>query len=542
MSNLEVSTRYAEDVQSGRIPACQYVQQAAQRFLNDLEDPRYYYNSSEADAVVIFINSLHLTEEYKGKHFILEPWQTFIVCNIYGIYVQQTDRRKYKYAYIELARKNGKSELVTALALYHLLFDQDAGVVVSANSKDQAKNVDFKKCKQFASQLDKKKKHIRHYYNSLKFRDSELIVTASDASKLDGLNTSFAIIDELHEAPNSLMYNVIKSSMGSRLQPLFVVITTSGFDTTSFCYQLRSYCTDILSTVADDPAQFAIIYTLPEDQDYEKPENWIMANPNLSISVLPEFIESEVNKAVNFEAERNGVRVKHMNQWLKANTEDEWLAEKYVSDAMQDNISISDERFFEQPCWVGVDLSSVSDITAVSYMFDLEDKLYFINDYYIPEDSINSNVNKEMYRNAAKSGHINISAGNVVDYNRILQDILKVYDSHQIQMISYDKWNSTSFAISATAAGMRLQPYSQTAGSLNKPIKEFQKRVLSREIVLQKNILTKWMINNVIVKQNHMGNLSIDKSSRAKKIDGVAAMLNCLGAYLDSPRFSYSVN
>ena len=235
-------------------------------------------------------------------------------------------------------------------------------------------------------------------------------------AKLDGLNTSFALIDELHEAPNNLMYNVIKSSMGSREQPLFVVITTAGFDVSSFCYQLRSYCCDILQDIAEDESQFAIIFTLDEDDDYTNKDCWIKANPNLNISVYPDFIESEVNKAVNFEAERNGVLVKNFNKWLKASTEDDWLEEKYVVDAMQD-VTMSDDCFNGLDCWCGVDLSSVSDVAAVSYMIQLDSKLYFFNDYYIPEDSVNTNINKDMFRNAGANGHINVTSGNVCDYD-----------------------------------------------------------------------------------------------------------------------------
>jgi phage terminase large subunit-like protein len=540
MSNKEISIQYAYDVITDFIPACQYVKNAASRFLKDLENPLYFYDTEEADEVIDFINSLYLTEQVKQKHFYLEPWQTFIVCNLYGLYNVETQNRKYRYAYIELARKSGKSQLANALALYHLIFNTDAQVVISANSKDQAKNIDFKKCKQFAAQLDRKQKHIRHYYNSLKFNDGELIVTASEASKLDGLNTSFAVIDELHEAPSNLMYNVIKSSMGSRRMPMFVVITTAGFDSTSFCYQLRTYCGDILSGIAKDESQFAIIYTLDEGDDYTNKDCWLKSNPNLNISVYSEFIESEVNKAQNFEAEKNGVLVKNFNLWLKANSEDIWIAENYVVKAMQD-IKIRDEQFKGMDCWVGVDLSSVSDLTAVSYLIPVENKYYFFIDYYIPQDSINSNINKDMFRNAASNKHLTISSGNVVDYDRILEDILKVNFANAVQLVSYDKWNSTQFAINATAAGLNLQPYSQTAGSLNKPIKEFQKLMLSTGITLQKNILTKWCIANVIIKQNIMGNLSIDKSSRKNKIDGVAASLNVLGSYLESPRYSFGV-
>jgi phage terminase large subunit-like protein len=538
ITNKDIAIKYATDVQAGSIPSCKYVKMATLRFLNDLENPLYYYNDSEVDAVITFINALYLTEQVKKKHFYLEDWQVFITASIYGIYRVADNIRKTKYAYIEMSRKNGKSQYANALAIYHLLTDVDAQVVVSANSKDQAKNVDFKKCKQFAAQLDNKKKYIKHYYNSLRYKDSELLVTASDASKLDGLNTSFAIIDELHEAPNSLMYNVIKSSMGSRQQPLLLVITTAGFDSTSFCYQLRTYCTDILSGIADDEAQFAIIFTLDDEDDYSDKSVWVKANPNLNISVYSDFIESEVNKAVNFEAERNGVLVKNFNKWLKANSEEDWIPEKYIVDAMQD-ISIDD--FKDEYCIVGVDLSAVSDITAVSYMFQREDKTYFFNEYYIPQDSINSNVNRDMFRNAAANGHIHITSGNVVDYDRILEDILKVNDVSPIQKVSYDKWNATSFAIAATSAGLLMLPYQQTSGSMNKPIKEFQKLIMQGQVVMNKNIITKWMFGNVILKQNYMGNFLIDKSSRDKKVDGVVASLNALGALLDSPQYSFSV-
>jgi phage terminase large subunit-like protein len=540
MSNKEIADEYANRVINGSIVACKYVKLAAQRYLNDLADDRYYFNEPEVNTVIAFLNTLYLTEQSSKEHFILQPWQTFIVCNIYGIYIKSSDNRKYKNAYLELARKQGKSFLINGLAIYHLIFDADAEVVVSANSREQAKNTDFKKCKQFASQLDKKQKRIKHYYNSLKYKENNLIVTASEASRLDGLNISFAVIDELAQAPDNKMYNVIQTSQGSRRSPLCIAITTAGYNTESFCYQMRTYVADVLQDIIEDNSLFGIIYTLDDGDSYEDKNNWIKANPNIDVSIYCDYLESQVNRAVNSDAERNGILVKNMNVWLKNNTEEEWIPEKYVVDSMQ-KITMDDEKFYDVDCWVGVDLSSVSDLTAVNYMIQLDDKLYFFVEYYVPEDSVNTNINKDMFRNAAANGYLHITSGNVADYDRILEDIIKVNQRHSIQLVSYDRWNSTQFAINATAADLILQPYSQTAGSLNKPIKEFQRLLLSGNIVLQKNILTKWCIDNVIIKQNHMGNLSIDKSSRNKKIDGVAAMLNTLGAYLDSPRYSFNV-
>ena len=537
MTNLDISIKYANDVISGEVPACLYVKQAAQRFLNDLNGDIYYYDNEQVDKVVAFVNALYLTEQVKPKHFLLEPWQTFIVANIYGICRIDNQLRKYRSAYIELARKNGKSQLVTALALYHTIFDTDAQVVVSANSREQARNVDFKKLKQFATQLDPKQKHLVHYYNSIKFNSNELIVTASDPKRLDGLNASFCLIDELHEAPDNKMYNVMKSSQGAREEPLLMTITTAGFDTESFCYLLRTYCTEILSGEKTDDSQFAIIYTIdPEDQIEDK-DIWLKANPNLNISVYQNFLESEVNKAVNNESERSGVAVKNFNCWMKNNSTETWIPESYISASM-DNIQFDNDIFKGMDCVVGVDLASVSDITAVSYLFIKEDKFYFLNDYYIPELSVSTNINREMYKEAAQFKHITITEGNVIDYDYILNDIKIKNELHNVTAIYYDRYNSTQFAIAATEAGFYMQQFSQLAGSLNKPLKEFERLIKSDKVVIQKNPITKWMINNVVLKINHMGNYSIDKSSKNKKIDGVAAMMDALGGLLSSPNYS----
>lgn len=540
MTNLEIATNYAQNCLDGSIPACIYVKQAAKRFLADVDSDKFYYRASEVDAVIRFIRNLDLTEQTTPRKFEPEPWQTFIVANVYGIYAYSTQKRKYRNAYIELARKNGKSQLVTALAFYHLLVDTDAQVIVSANSKDQAKNVNFKKIKQFASQLDRKQKHLIHYYNSIKFHANELIVTASDPTKLDGLNASFCLIDELHEAPDNTMYNVLKSSQGGRAEPLLMTITTAGFNTDSFCYKRRTYCTEILSGAKKGDSQFAIIYTLDAEDDFTDPDTWIKANPNLDISVFSDFLRSEVETAQDNASERAGVKVKNFNLWLKNNTLDIWIDESYVVNAMRE-MHITDEMFRDQECIVGVDLASVSDITAVSYLFDIDGEKYFFNDYYIPEDSVNTNANLQLFKEAGAAGEINITEGNVCDYDRILQDIDKVGQYVNIKSINYDKFNSTQFIINATEAGYNCIPFSQMPGSLNKPLKEFERLIKSDGIVIQRNSITKWMFGNVIVVINKMGNYSLDKSSKSKKIDGVAAMIDALGGLLQNPIHNFGV-
>jgi phage terminase large subunit-like protein len=540
LGNWQTAMNYANDILSEKIPACNYVKLACQRFIDDLNNPLYYYNSNEVDTVITFINALDLTEQSTPKKFILEPWQTFIIANLYGIYNAETNLKKYRSAFIEVPRKQGKSQLITALSLFHLLLDTDAQVVISANSREQAKNVDFKKVKQFALQLDNQQKHIKQYFNKVTFGTNELIVTSSDASRLDGLNASFVLIDEFHEAKDNKVYNVLKSSQGSRSEPLFVIITTAGFNTDSFCYSLRNYCISILDGTKEDSTQFSLIYTLDENDNFDDPDVWIKANPNLNVSIYPQFLQSEVNKAKNNNSEKSGVLTKNFNVWMQSNQLENWIEESYIIDSFS-KISINNPKFKDIPIYCGVDLASVSDIAAVSYMLQLDDKLYFWNNYYINEETFNKSPNSELYKQAHLANELIITSGNVTDFDFILDDILKINQNNPIQTLSYDKWNSVQFAIDATQAGLYLQPFSQMAGSLNRPIKELERLTKSGKVIFHKNSLTKWMFNNIKIKINAIGNYSIDKSNRNKKIDGIAAMLNALGVYLESPQAGLNV-
>ena len=538
--NKDISIQYSLDVINRIIPGCSYLKQSCQRFLTDLKNPLYYYDGIEVDKVILFINTLYLTEQKTPKHFFLEPWQTWLICNLYGLIKHSDGFRKYRGGYIELARKNGKSQILTALAMYDLIFGTDSQVIISANSLRQVKDVDFKKVKMFSDQLDRKQKHLIQYYNSIKFGTSELLVTATSPDKLDGLNPSFILIDEFHEAKDNKMYSVFRSALGSRDEPMFLIITTSGFDTESFCYQLRNYFIEVLNGSKTDEEQFIVIYTIDPGDDITKKSTQIKANPNLNVSLKQSFLDGEINKALNNEIEKPGIMVKHFNVWLQNKSIESWLTESTIVKSLQP-IDINEDRFRGLECWVGIDLSSVSDITSVSYMIQLDEYIYFFNDYYIPEDSMSTNLNRELYKEAASNGHIKITEGNVVDYDIILEDIMKRNMYNPIQEIGYDRWNSTQFIINGTNQGLNLKPFSQTAGSLNKPLKDFEKLMKSELMVLQLNPLTRWMLGNCTLKINHMGNYSIDKSSRSKKIDGVASMITCLGNWLESPRYSFNI-
>lgn len=540
-SNLEIAIKYCNDIINEVIPACLYIKQACLLFLKNLEREDLYFDEWEVNRIIKFINCLNLTEQATLTKFILQPWQTFLVCGIYGFYFTNTKKRKVNTVFLELPRGNGKSQLVTALGIFHLIFDNEAQIILSANSRDQAKIVDFKKSKQYCTQLNPNKKIIKQKYNTINFSNNELIVTASDSKRLDGLNASLVIVDELHEAKNADMYNVLKSSQGKRQNPLLIAITTAGFDYESFCYSLVDYSMKVLAGDIIDDSQFNLLYTLDEGDDYMDYKNIAKANPNLGVSISESFIIDEIKKGIQNPAEAFNVKVKFFNIWLTAkNYDEQYIDMEYVEKCLDNTISISDDRFKGSGVYVGVDLAATSDIAAVSYMFFIDGKYYFFNRYYLPRNNQNSILMNKKYTEWSKQGYLKLIEGNVIDYDDIISDLKLMAEQYHIKLISYDSWNANQFAIDGTKEGFYMLPFSQSTQSINRPAKELSRLIMKEDVVIEDNPVTKWMFSNALVKE-YGENIRIDKRNKNQKIDGVIAMITNLGGYLNSPNYNFNV-
>ena len=282
-------TNYADNVINGEIVACEYVKLACSRYMNLLKRKDVYFKPEKADKVINFISKLkHFTGSHNGKPFILQEWQKFIIYSIYGFY-KKDGTRLVRNAYIEVARKNGKTALVAAMCLYHLIADgeNNAQVILSATSAKQAK-ICFDMCSNFLKPLDVNGKFFKRYRDTIKFdaTTSSLHIVAADASKLDGYNASAFVCDELHEFPDGSVFNVLESSQGMREQPLGICITTAGFNLSSFCYEMRSSMVELLYNKKQDDSQFAIIYTLDKEDDYDNEDVWQKSSPNLGVIYL----------------------------------------------------------------------------------------------------------------------------------------------------------------------------------------------------------------------------------------------------------------
>lgn len=532
--------QYVDNVVSGNIVVGENIRLAVQRFQRDLQRDDLEFREEVVDGAIDFISTLkHFTGKSSGQNFILEDWQAFIVANIVGWYWKDTDNRRYSSSYIEISRKQGKTALAAALCLYFLIADGEDGAEVdlAANSKEQAK-IAFSFCSTFTKQLDPKAKYLKAYRDSilLDANNSKLRVFAADDSKLDGFNASFGLIDEYHSAKNSKVRDVIKSSMGMRQNPHLCTITTAGFDKTLPCYKLRSTAIDILNGLKEDDSMFIAIYCLDEDDEWMEEKNWVKCSPNLDVTVTSKYIREQVQSAINNPSEEVGVKTKTLNLWCDSSKV--WLPETYIIKASK---NVEWNTLKDQPCYVGVDLASTSDLTAVSYLVVKDGLYYFKTDYYLPESALKEKPDRELYKYWKQIGLLKITEGNVTDYDYITNDLMEYSNIVNIQKVGYDKYNSTQWAITATDLGLPLEEYPQTLGNFNKPTREMERLLLSGKAIIDNNEITRWCFKNVSLKSDYNGNVKPNKSINAKKIDGAIAMIQALGMYLDTPHYANEI-
>lgn len=528
--------KYAKDVINGKIKTGHNIILACKRFLKDLERNDIIFEVGKADNVIEFIGLMkHNTAQFAGKPFILLPWQQWVVANLYGFYYLDGSRR-FSTAYIEIARKNGKTQLAAALGLYSLIGEGESGaqVICAANSKEQAAIL-LSAATSLAKSIDKDKKYLKPYRNqiSMPLADSFLKIVSADTSKLDGLNCSTFIIDEYHEARDTKMWDVLKSSQGMRKNGLGIIITTSGFNKTSPCYAKRTVGIEVLNELKEDDAFFCAIYTIDDTDDWTDENVWVKACPCLDVTVTRKYMREQIHSATINPSEEVGVKTKLLNLWCDSASV--WLPESYI---VRNSKKVNLEDFRGCQCYVGVDLGATSDLTAVSYLIEKDGTYYFKTDYYLPESALTEKSDRELYKYWKQQGLLKITEGNVTDYDYITNDMVKASEIVSLQAVGYDKYNATQWAIHATELGLPLQEYSQTLGNFNKPTREMERLILSGKAVIDNNEINRWCFKNVTLKSDHNGNVKPNKSVKAKKIDGAIAMIQALGMYLQVPHYS----
>jgi phage terminase large subunit-like protein len=534
--------QYPVDVISGNVIAGKHIKKACERFFSLMDDDRYMFLEEKVDKVIRLYHHLrHFKGRHSGKPFVLEPWQEWIIASIYGFYNKSDGSRLTQTVYIEVARKNGKTALAAGIGLNALINDDEDGAEVyfAANSKDQVKISAWPLCSNFAKAFDPKEKYLKVYRDTINFDKtiSWLKVLAADSTKLDGPNPSTFILDEYHAAKSNSLKAVLESGQGTRDNPLEIIITTAGFDKLGPCYELRTTATEILNGLKEDDSFFMAIYSLDENDDWKDEANWIKSNPNMDVTVKSSYLRKEVRKAMNTPSDEVNVKTKNLNMWCDSS--DVWIPDDYIL-ACSRKVDL-DDFTTKDDCFAGIDLSSTSDLTCVSFMIPKDGKFYFKTLYYLPEEALETKKNKEQYSEWVRLGFLKLTPGNVVDYDYILDDILSVDKRLYIVKVGYDSWNATQFVINATDKGLPMEPVSQSIGNFNRPTKEMERVILSGNVVIDNNPITRFCFRNVVMKLDHNGNTKPSKEYRDKKIDGVISMIEAMGVCLMTPQYSNSI-
>lgn len=529
---------YAQQVVDGEIVTGRYIKLACQRFLSWFEREDLVFKENKVNKVINVIEKMkHFSGKSAGKNFILEPWEKWIIANIYGWYYKDTGLRVVNKVFIMVARKNGKSALIGAMSIAELLLGEPGGQIYNiAASREQAKLL-FDMESAFGKGLDPNRKYMKFQRDRIFFNkmNSYSRCLASDTGKLDGLNPSFFVCDETHAYPDSKIWDVLISGQGFRENPLAVQISTAGYKLYGFCHTYRQMCIDILEGLKEDDTQFTALYELDDGDDWTDESTWIKANPNLDVTISRKYLREQVQAAKNQPSLEVGVKTKNFNFWVSSS--DVWITTENLQKQSRD---ISLEDFKDKAVYVGVDLAAVSDITAVTLLAENGDELITKTFYYLPSSCFENNVNAEKYKVWSRTGELVICPGNVTDFNVITNDFLKWRQMGlNIYSVSYDSWNAVQWATEMTEANFNLVPFSQTLGNFNRPTKEFERCIKLGKIFIDNNEITKWMFSNVALKRDFNENVKpVKGGDESQKIDGCISNVQALGGYLMVPHYS----
>ena len=493
-----------------------------------------HYDKDTADFAVAFIQSLcHTKGAWAGKPFELMDWQERIIRDVFGT-VRSNGYRQFKTAYVEISKKNGKSELAAAVALLLLCGDgeQRAEVYSCASDRDQAKIVfdvaaDMVRFSPALSKrvkiLDSTKKMIFKPTNSV-YR-----VLSADVANKHGFNTSGVIFDELHTQPNRKLFDVMTQGSGdARAQPLFFLITTAGDNINSICYEVHQKAEDIIAGRKKDPTFYPCIYGAGMDEDWTDPKVWKKANPSLGVTIQLETVKEACMSAMENPGEENAFRQLRLNQWVKQAVR--WMP-MHKWDACKGNVDAVDLE--GRVCYGGLDLSSTEDISSLVLAFPprtAEEPYIVLPFFWVPEECVDRRVAHDHvpYDTWVKVGAVETTEGNVIHYEYIEHFIEQLGTRYNIREIAYDRWGATQMSQNLEKLGFSVVPFGQGFKDMSPPTKELMRLVLSGGIEHTGSPVLRWMMDNVIVRRDPAGNIKLDKEKSTEKIDGVVAMVMAL--------------
>jgi len=492
----------------------------------------YAFDAKGADRVVHFFETYlrHSKGEFAGRLFTLEEWQRRDIRELFGWRHVETGFRRYSTGWIEIPRKNGKSTEAAGLGLYLLTADGEAGAeVYSAAADREQASVVFReassmamKCPEISEMAEVQTKAIIIPETLSAYR-----CLSADAGTKHGLNPHGIIFDEVHTQPTRDLWDVLTTGTGARRQPLTLGFTTAGHDRNSIAYQLHQYAIKVRDGIIDDPSFYVSIYAASPEDDWKDPATWRKANPNLGVTISEEYLARQCKMAQEIPGYENTFKRLHLNIWTEQETR--WLSMESW-DACDGQLADLRE-LAGRKCYVGLDLSQTTDITAAVLVFPRPDgTLDVVPRFYVPRDNADKRARRDRvpYPTWIAQGFIRATDGNVIDYDVIRDDLIDLDAQFDVRAVCYDPWSAMQIAIQLEREGLPVFPVRQGFGSMSAPSKALEGLVLSRRIRHGGNPVLRWMISNAAIEIDAAGNIKPSKRRSTERIDGVVGLINAL--------------
>ena len=493
-----------------------------------------HYDREAADYAVNFIQCLsHTKGTWAGKPFDLIPWQEQIIRDLFGI-LKPNGYRQFNTAYIEIPKKQGKSELAAAVALLLTCGDGEERAEVYGCAADrQQASIVFEVAADMIRMCPALNKRCKILTATKRIvylpTNSFYQVLSAEAYSKHGFNIHGVVFDELHTQPNRKLFDVMtKGSGDARMQPLYFLITTAGTDTKSICYETHQKAKDILAGRKIDPTFYPIIYGADEADDWTDPEIWKKANPSLGITVGIDKVKAACESAKQNPGEENAFRQLRLNQWVKQSIR--WMPlEKWDRCAL----AVNEDDLEGRVCYGGLDLSSTTDITAFVLVFpprDEDDKFIILPYFWIPEENMAARVIRDHvpYEVWERQGFLHTTEGNVVHYGYIEKFIEDLGERFNIREIAFDRWGAVQMVQNLEGMGFTVVPFGQGFKDMSPPTKELMKLVLEEKIAHSGHPVLRWMMDNIYIRTDPAGNIKPDKEKSTEKIDGAVATIMAL--------------
>lgn len=492
------------------------------------------YAEEKANHVINFIEQLKLTKgKWAGKPFKLIPWEVDLLKKVFGT-LREDGTRQYRTVYVEIGKKNGKSEIAAAIALYMLLADgeSNAEVYVAACDRQQASiiyntSVNFVEGNKTLSKVTKTINSVKRIVYP--HTGSFFQVLSSDVKSKSGLNVSCVILDEIWTYPNPELAKMLTTGSGdAREQPLFIYLTTAGNKLSGYGWDMHCKAKDVLSGKRIDETFLPIIHGLEEEDDWEDEKNWYKANPSLGHTIQIDRVREHFIQAKQDTVEEALFKQLRLNMWLKQKIKwmpmDSW---KFC------DFEVDLEKLKGRECYGGLDLSSSIDITAFVLVFPPipeDDKFYVQPYFWIPEENMALRIKRDHvpYDIWHQRGELETTEGNVIHYGFIETFIEKLWEDYNIREIAFDRWGAVHMVQELDKMGFTVVPFGQGFKDMSPPTKELMKLVLEKRIAHGGHPVLSWMMDNIHIRTDPAGNIKPDKQKSSEKIDGAVAMIMAL--------------